>query len=263
MKTEVIQGKNHVQGEEKVNLEKRERIKKTLLTVGLVSGAAILLKPPRVLAELMGGESQVSEEKFFGVRGYGKVQFDRPRIYNSPSEPGSEKAISADLASAKLGVVQKIYHKSSVAPSFPPGWANRFGGEYLPGSLNVIFAEWAGGADVEYWIVNESSLITSLEIDNGKSRASSRINWNAGNMQKITLTGNVNLSFVNPPAHGNFDLRVIQDGKGGHNVTFPSTVKFPGGAPNWKGMSANQKCIVSFRYDSDGEYVATATAFYS
>ena len=42
---------------------------------------------------------------------------------------------------------------SSVAPTFPIGWIRIGRGTYALGSLNIIYAEWAGGSRVEYWII--------------------------------------------------------------------------------------------------------------
>ncbi|GAB3708514.1 hypothetical protein [Flavobacterium koreense] len=79
------------------------------------------------------------------------ITFDTPKIYNLPSAPATAN-ITNDLTGAKIGVVQKIYHNNSSAPTFPGGWVN-IGGTYTNSVLNIIFAEWVEGSRVEYWIV--------------------------------------------------------------------------------------------------------------
>lgn len=87
------------------------------------------------------------------------INFERLRIYASSATPLTAN-ITNDLTSAKLGIVQKIYHNHSVAPTFPGGWV-RIGGEYKVNQLNIIYAEWSGISRVEYWIAQQF-------YDNGK-----------------------------------------------------------------------------------------------
>lgn len=79
------------------------------------------------------------------------ITFDTNKIFNLPTAPGTGN-ITNDLTGAKIGVVQKIYHNNSSAPTFPAGWVN-IGGTYTNSVLNIIFAEWVESSRVEYWIV--------------------------------------------------------------------------------------------------------------
>jgi len=80
------------------------------------------------------------------------ISFATPQIYNSIASPSTSN-ITDDLTGAKIGIVQKIYHNHSVAPTFPAGWVKRGDGEYVVSVLNTIYAEWSVGTTVEYWIV--------------------------------------------------------------------------------------------------------------
>jgi len=80
-----------------------------------------------------------------------QISFANTQIYNLPSNPG-EGNLTVSLANARLGIVQKIYHQDSVEPNFPAGWTAVGSGEYVTDELNIIYAEWAGGTRVEYWI---------------------------------------------------------------------------------------------------------------
>jgi hypothetical protein len=84
------------------------------------------------------------------------ITFTAGTIYNTPTSAATGD-ISADTTNAKIGIVQKIYHNHSVAPTFnPSGWVKLGIGTYTTSTLNVIYAEWVSGTRVEYWIVNGS-----------------------------------------------------------------------------------------------------------
>ncbi|MDO8493157.1 MAG: hypothetical protein Q7S19_01260 [bacterium] len=58
------------------------------------------------------------------------------------------------------------------------------------------------------------------------------VDLEAGNVLKITMTGNCTFTFSNPPATGiagSFTLLLIQDGTGSRLATWPTSVRFPAG----------------------------------
>ncbi len=79
------------------------------------------------------------------------IDFVNQKVYNTATSPASGN-ITNDLTNAKLGIVQKIYHNSSTAPSMPVGWVLLGEGFYVPSTLNIINAEWCEGTRVEYWV---------------------------------------------------------------------------------------------------------------
>lgn len=81
------------------------------------------------------------------------IAFTSSLIYNSPSSPATA-SITDNLTGAKIGIIQKIYHNHSVAPSVPAGWVKLSSISYLTSNLNIIYAEWVSGTRVEYWIIN-------------------------------------------------------------------------------------------------------------
>jgi hypothetical protein len=83
------------------------------------------------------------------------ISFIVPQIYNSVASP-SNSNITDSLTSAKIGIVQKIYHNHTVAPTFPAGWVKMGTATYTTSTLNVIFAEWVSSTRVEYWITKPS-----------------------------------------------------------------------------------------------------------
>lgn len=83
------------------------------------------------------------------------ISFIVPQVYNSVTSPSSSN-ITDSLTSAKIGIVQKIYHNHTVAPTFPAGWVKMGTATYTTSILNVIFAEWVSSTRVEYWITKPS-----------------------------------------------------------------------------------------------------------
>lgn len=79
------------------------------------------------------------------------ISFTDLTIYNSVASPATGN-ITNNLTGAKKGIIQKIYHNSASAPTVPAGWVLRGGGIYVPSTLNIIYATFAGGTRVEYWI---------------------------------------------------------------------------------------------------------------
>lgn len=79
------------------------------------------------------------------------IDFKSPKVFNQWDTPATGN-ITDDLTDARMGVVQKIYHNSLIAPSTPAGWVLVGEGFYVPGTLNIINAEWVSGTRVEYWI---------------------------------------------------------------------------------------------------------------
>lgn len=79
------------------------------------------------------------------------IDFTNPKEFNSVASPATGN-ITDDLTGAKAGVIQKIYHNHSSAPTVPAGWVLVGAGTYATSTLNIIFAVWVSGSRVEYWI---------------------------------------------------------------------------------------------------------------
>ena len=86
------------------------------------------------------------------------IIFSGEFVYNTATVPGTgDIAMKPQLA--KLGIVQKIYHNDVTPPVFS-GVADiqiMGTGVYVPGVLNIIYAEWTGPTEsrIEYWITQE------------------------------------------------------------------------------------------------------------
>lgn len=79
-----------------------------------------------------------------------EIDFAAPKVFNSPASPATGN-ITNNLTGAKFGIVQKIYHNHTAAPTFPAGWVRLGTATYTTSALNIIYAEWVSGTRVEYW----------------------------------------------------------------------------------------------------------------
>lgn len=92
-------------------------------------------------------------ESNYSLSGTGtNIHFSASTIFGSSTTPETGN-ITNTLTNSKLGVVQKIYHNSGSAPTVPAGWVLLGSTTYQISTLNIIYAEWARGNRVEYWVV--------------------------------------------------------------------------------------------------------------
>jgi hypothetical protein len=84
------------------------------------------------------------------------------------------------------------------------------------------------------------------------------INWQNGNKHKMTFgAGNATLSFTAPHNSAGLILIIIQDGTGGRTITWPGTVKWPGGTAPTLSTGANAIDVIGFIYEGSyylGQY---------
>ncbi len=86
------------------------------------------------------------------------------------------------------------------------------------------------GSATEVFGVQAAQTYGAAEFNRGNSSGSFTIDWNNGNNQRATATGNwTTVTFSNIKVGAQYTLRVIQDATGGRTWTPPTTMKFPGG----------------------------------
>jgi len=102
--------------------------------------------------------------------------------------------------------------------------------------------------------VNSLVSNTTITFDTEVS-ATASIDWSQGNKQSITLTEDVTLTFTDPDGPCNLILKIVQDSVGGHNITWPSNVKWEGGnTPDLSSDEGNSVRIASFYFDGTNYY---------
>lgn len=98
----------------------------------------------------------------------------------------------------------------------------------------------------------------------GNSGTSKTIDWNDGNEQLLTLTGNVTLTLSNPGDGGRYVLLLDQDGTGGRTVTWPAAVLWPGNVAPTITATASHGDLVTLIYRSTlGKYQASLNQDYT
>jgi hypothetical protein len=96
---------------------------------------------------------------------------------------------------------------------------------------------------------NSSRLVNVGEVVNaiGNTGTAATINLANGNFVTATLTGNCTFTFSNPSAGAaSFTLFLTNDGTAGRSITWPVSVKWPGGAIPIRTVSANRTDIFTF-----------------
>jgi hypothetical protein len=92
------------------------------------------------------------------------------------------------------------------------------------------------------------------EYNNGDSGTADTIDWGNGNKQRSTLTGDCTYTFTAPGGACNLLIKLIQDETGGHTVTWPASVKWPGGTAPTLTATGNAIDIVTFYFDGTYYY---------
>jgi hypothetical protein len=131
------------------------------------------------------------------------------------------------------------------------------------GTLGHPFVSSGGIAEPEFGgdLYNLETAHFAL-VSNGNSGTSKTINWNSGNKQAITMTGNCTFSFTAPAGGAaNLVLKIVQDGTGGRTATWPAEIKWPNGVTPVLSTGAGDVDIITFFYDSANWFGAAMLDF--
>jgi hypothetical protein len=82
----------------------------------------------------------------------------------------------------------------------------------------------------------------------GNSGTAVTLNWNDGNIQTVTMTGNATFTFSNPQSGASYQIIITQDATGSRTITWP-TIKWKGGVVPTLTGTANSIDIVTLTYD--------------
>ncbi len=85
-------------------------------------------------------------------------------------------------------------------------------------------------------------------VDDGNSSTADTIDFSAGNVHKSTLTGSCTYTFTSPPTGSVVILKVVQ-GSGPYTVTWPGTVKWPGGTAPTLNTTNGHVDLFTFYWD--------------
>jgi len=85
------------------------------------------------------------------------------------------------------------------------------------------------------------------------------VDWNNGNVQSVTLGANVAFTFSNGQDGGKYTLIIKQDATGSRTVTWPASVRWPGGTAPTLTTTASKTDYIGFIYNGvDFQYDGVA-----
>ena len=97
------------------------------------------------------------------------------------------------------------------------------------------------------------------EHSNGSQAGAWTLDWNNGQKQSVTLTGNGVVTITAPPGPGTFTIRIIQDGTGTRVPTWPGTVNWrPGSGTPATSTSPGAVDVAVMYYDGTNYWATLA-----
>ncbi len=98
---------------------------------------------------------------------------------------------------------------------------------------------------------NVATVTFNSEYDNGTKSAAFTIDLNNGQKQKVTLNAvGMAITLTAPLGPGNFLIKLVQDATtGSRTVTWPGTVKWPGGTAPTLSTGTSDVDLISLYYD--------------
>lgn len=180
---------------------------------------------------------------------------------------GDPTDLTPDQASAVLDGASDPFVRTSAA-----GGGNVSGPGGSPATTDNAVPRWNGTTgdqlDDTGVTIDDNDILTANGVhiplhDAGNSGTSKTINWNDGNEQLCTLTGNVTFTLSNPRDGGRYVL-VLASGAGGFTVTWPAAVKWPDGSAPTITATASRYDLITLMYLSGAAiYLASINQNYS
>lgn len=109
-----------------------------------------------------------------------------------------------------------------------------------------------------------NSVSLPSEFDNGSQAGPTyTLDWNDGQNQLITLTGNITTLTLTAPSAGvgKFLLRVVQGGAGSFTITWPGTVLWPLGTAPTLSIGVGDVDIVTMYWNGTNYYAVASLNF--
>lgn len=121
--------------------------------------------------------------------------------------------------------------------------------------MSTSFYSDTGGASVEHKIPLDKTIYFLEERDSGDSGSGTvAVDLTTGNKRKITLTGSPTLTFTDPVGPTNLIFRLVHGDAAVHTITWPATVKWPGGNTPTLSTGTNKVDIVALYFDGTNYY---------
>jgi hypothetical protein len=96
----------------------------------------------------------------------------------------------------------------------------------------------------------------------GSTGGTTTIDWDNSNNQTLSLTSNItSLTLSNPIAGASYSLAITQAGTGSYTITWPASVKWPGGFAPILSTGVGEIDVISLFYDGTNYYSVAALNF--
>lgn len=118
-----------------------------------------------------------------------------------------------------------------------------------------------GGAADSSAVLKVVGQYYGLTFDAGNSGTTKTLDWNNGNAQILTMTGNCTVTLSNPKDGARYVLSLLQDGTGGRSMTWPASVLWSNGAtPGLTATPGKTDLVVMIYFAGIGKYLASMTS---
>ena len=197
---------------------------------------------------------------------------------NSGQVLGSAKSVSAPTYSFGAFTTTGMYAGTGPVLNFAVAGTRAFYADssqifYIPGTTDASstttgIAVISGGVGIAKKLYVGTDLNVTgnaniyKEYDAGNSGTTKTLDFSAnGYAQKLTLTGNVTLTFTAPPAAGSPIVLRLLTGAGSFTVTWPATVKWASGTAPTITTTASRMDLINLYYDGTNYYGSYAQNF--
>lgn len=108
---------------------------------------------------------------------------------------------------------------------------------------------------------DEQSMLEDVNTVAASGTAQTLPDVTVATVHYITLTGNCTFTFPAAEAGKSFTVVLVQDGTGSRTVTWPASVKWPGGTAPTLTTAASKRDVFSFLCPDDATFLGFAAGF--
>ena len=171
------------------------------------------------------------------------------------SDPTTKSYVDGEVSDLQSQITQEISNRQSDVNAEESRALAAEG--LLDGRLDILETDPTTKTYVDGQISSEQSARQSADIrpgvySGGNKNANFQINLANGAFQEFTLSASVQVTLANPVVGGQYTFKLIQDGVGSRQITWPSIQWFNGTAPVLSG--ANKIDFVQIVYDGSTYY---------
>ena len=103
--------------------------------------------------------------------------------------------------------------------------------------------------------------IEPSEANAGSSGATKTIDLGNASAQKLTMTASCTLTLTNPQIGGAYVLRLVQGGAGSYTMTWPGSLKWPGGTAPTLSTTVGKVDLINLYWDGTSYYGSFALGY--